>query len=220
MIKIGVFINIGMQPDVFMNKEEITETNQEYFKTDYVSEMINEQKRINDALLHSSHLLTSLYENQESSRASQWKEIDSQLRELKKSNLQRNQFEEKAMERLKLLGEKDLVIQDSLNQLNEYKSSAKELAQQIEDRLLGQEEYQNQVLSRLESQEALMEKVLRQINHFRNVIFERTNHLTEKIQDNYNLTSFYMYRLFTNSDQPQTLFMKSIKGEETKNTPK
>ena len=47
---------------------------------------------------------------------------------------------------------------------------------QIADQLVKQEQTQNEVLSRLDNQEAISEKILRQIDYFRSVLFERTHY--------------------------------------------
>ncbi|MDQ6597448.1 hypothetical protein E2K98_06635 [Bacillus salipaludis] len=74
----------------------------------------------------------------------------------------------------------------------------------------------NQVLTRLDRQEALTEKILRQINHIRSILFERTNYLATKIEDGYKVTSTYVYKLMTGSEQPLTFLLRNDKKEESK----
>ncbi|MBI0577134.1 hypothetical protein IEC97_07155 [Neobacillus cucumis] len=74
----------------------------------------------------------------------------------------------------------------------------------------------NQVLTRLDRQEALTEKILRQINHIRSILFERTNYLATKIEDGYKVTSTYVYKLMTGSDQPLSFLLRNDKKEESK----
>jgi hypothetical protein len=95
-------------------------------------------------------------------------------------------------------------------QLNEQLELQKEVA----DKMANQEEFQTDVLTRLDSQEALMDKVLRQINHIRSILFERTNYLATRIEDGYKVTSSYVYKLMTGSDQPLTFFLMNQKKEE------
>ena len=95
-------------------------------------------------------------------------------------------------------------------QLNEQLGLQKEVA----DKLANQEEFQKGVLGRLDSQEALTDKILRQINHIRSILFERTNYLATKIDDGYKVTSSYVYKLMTGSDQPLTFFLMNQKKEE------
>jgi hypothetical protein len=76
------------------------------------------------------------------------------------------------------------------------------------------EDKQNEVLKRMDSQEALTEKVSRQIDHFRSILFERTNYLAEKIDSGYNLTTLYFTKLMTGTDQSLNHFMIKQKLKE------
>ncbi|MCL6572457.1 MAG: hypothetical protein K6T88_12360 [Bacillus sp. (in: Bacteria)] len=79
-----------------------------------------------------------------------------------------------------------------------------------------QEELYGGVFLRLDNQEALIEKISRQLNHIRSILFERTNYLATKIDDGYKITSSYVYKLMTGSDQPLTFFLMNQKDEENK----
>ena len=57
------------------------------------------------------------------------------------------------------------------------------------------EETQNKLANRVESQEGLMEKVLRQIDHLRSILYERTNFLDEKIEKAYE----YFNKIYSKS---------------------
>jgi hypothetical protein len=68
----------------------------------------------------------------------------------------------------------------------------------------------------LDKQEALTEKIYRQLNHIRSILFERTNYLAEKMDEGYKLTSSYVYNLMTGNDQPVsfTLLNRNKKVEK------
>src|SRR5699024_2125637 len=51
------------------------------------------------------------------------------------------------------------------------------LQKKMPDQAATQEEKEEDMLTRLEDQEAVMEKITRQLAHFRSIIFERTNHV-------------------------------------------
>lgn len=59
------------------------------------------------------------------------------------------------------------------------------LQNQLVQQLAKQEEIQVEMGNRLENQEAFMEKIMRQIDYFRSVLFERTNYLADKIDAGY-----------------------------------
>ena len=242
----GLFINNGEHPEVFENKVEVEETNQGFFKTDYLSELVKEQKEANDSLQHSVLDLKNLLEQQKGMQVNERKKISHQLNALKERNLQHEKFESHVMETLDdknkqlqvILKNEDLFKQEVIDQINIVSQSNQEIVQQLEkyesvneqlvlklneqfdlqkqlsDQISKQEDSQSEMLSRLNNQEALMEKILRQIDHFRATLFERTHFLAEKVENGYNLTSSYITKLITGSDQPLTFYMKKRKKED------
>jgi len=74
----------------------------------------------------------------------------------------------------------------------------------------------DQLVNRLETQEALMEKTLRQLNHLRASLFERTHHLVEKMEETYDLTTSYVNQLLSGSNKPLTFFMTEEQKKESK----
>lgn len=106
------------------------------------------------------------------------------------------------------------LSQDKLSlQLNEVH----ELQQNLVKKVTIQAEEQTNIKERLEDQEALMEKVSRQLTYFRSILFERTNDLAEKIEESYELTSAYLYKLLTGSVEPFSVFLtKQKEAEKTK----
>lgn len=107
--------------------------------------------------------------------------------------------------------EKYETVQDAMNaKMNENLT----LQRHIADQLTKQEEFQNGVLIRLEKQEALSEKISRQLTNIRSILFERTHYLADKVQEGYKLTSSYVHKLMTGSEQPFTIFLSNKKKEE------
>lgn len=102
----------------------------------------------------------------------------------------------------------------SSEQLDVKVNEQLDLQSQLSQQLAMQDDTQHEVLNRLENQEALTEKILRQIDHFRSILFERTNHLAEKIDTGYNYTASYLTKLFTGSDQSMAHFMINQKQKE------
>lgn len=127
-------------------------------------------------------------------------EIIQQINELQKSNAE---IYEK-LERYESTGE----------QLTPQIKELIDANQQLTEQVTGQDNMQENMLTRLENQEALMEKTMRQLNNFRSILFERTNHLAEKIENSYDMTSSYVYKLMTRSDRPLTLYVDQKKAEK------
>ncbi|ULT59169.1 hypothetical protein L1999_11860 [Neobacillus drentensis] len=105
--------------------------------------------------------------------------------------------------------------EDTQLQLAQQMQEQLEMQKQAAEKLTKQEEIHGGMLERLDQQDALLDKLARQINHIRSILFERTNYLAGKIEDGYKLTSSYVYKLMTGSEQPLTFFLMNQKKEET-----
>ncbi|PAV31634.1 hypothetical protein CIL05_02965 [Virgibacillus profundi] len=95
-----------------------------------------------------------------------------------------------------------------------------EIQQQMAEQVTKQGVKQDDVLDRLENQEALTEKVIRQIEHFRSTLFERTSYLAEKIENGYQLTSSYVAKFMNGADQPLNSYMLNQKQKEEQKSTK
>ncbi|MEK3889519.1 hypothetical protein [Bacillus sp. FSL K6-3431] len=115
------------------------------------------------------------------------------------------------------------MYQETISKLVKSESENEQLALKMNEQLdlqmdmskqmSMQTDNQSEIFKRLDNQEALTEKVVRQIDHIRSILFERTVYLAEKIENGYQLTSSYVYKLMTGSDQSLTLFKMNKKHE-------
>ncbi len=192
----GLYINNGEHPTVYKNKKKISEPNQKLVRRDFLSEVIDEQHQANVSLINAINEMKHQFLNQEVVQANNWDKIVHQLNEISTSNQKHSEYEELIIHLLK---------------------TQEELQKQLSEKISKQEEFQTGVLTRLDQQEALTEKISRQLNHIRSILFERTNYLAEKIDEGYKITSSYVYNLMTGSDQPITFYlMNNKKGEKQK----
>ncbi|MEH7417576.1 hypothetical protein V7266_20115 [Neobacillus drentensis] len=100
-------------------------------------------------------------------------------------------------------------------QLTQQMHEQLEMQRQAAEKLTKQEEIHGGMLERLDHQDAILDKLARQMNHIRSILFERTNYLAGKIEEGYKLTSSYVYKLMTGSEQPLTFYLMNNKKEET-----
>ena len=192
----GLYINNGKHPTVYKSKKKINEPNQKFVRRDFLSEVIDEQQQANVSLINAINEMKHQFLNQEVVQANNWDKIANQLNEIRTSNQKHKQYEELIIDLLK---------------------TQEELQKQLSEKISKQEEFQTGVLIRLDQQEALTEKIPRQLNHIRSILFERTNYLAAKIDEGYKITSSYVYNLMTGSDQPITFYlMNNKKGEKQK----
>jgi hypothetical protein len=231
----GLFINKGKHPDVYKNLEIKNANNQELHRKDYLEELLQIQQSANISVSQSLDELKLKNHKQEELLSDQWKELNNQLNDMKKREFLQYDLDNQIIERLKNLEEKNRMIHsfmeketelklEILTRLDNQEKLNQQLSDQIEkqtkfernltEKLSQQESSQSEILTRIDKQEALIEKLARQINHIRSILFERTNFLAEKIEDGYKLTSSYVYRLFTGSEQPLTFYTFKNKQEE------
>ena len=256
----GLYVNKSDHPDVYKNKKNVSTSNQEYVRRNFLNDLLNEQQKTNHALSETINELKSQYKQYKKTQNTKWKSVNRKIHYLKKSNQQHTETDNKILQQLDTLDEKNtdlisLLAESILKQINHLTQSNKEISNRIEkteadkeqlfmglteqrvfqkevvdrladheeiqkaviEKLSHQEEFQTEVLRRLDSQEALTEKIFRQINHIRSILFERTNDLATKIEDGYKLTSTYVYKLMTGSDQPMTFTMITDKKKKEEN---
>ena len=190
----GLFINNSEHPEVYKNNQQLNPTNQIVSRQDFLTQLMNEQHKANASLEKALSELGFKNQLQEESQLNQWNHVGEQLTDLRK-RLERTE--------------------DANHQLIVQMKEQMELQKEVSKKITNQEEFQEGVLQRLDSQEALMDKISRQINHIRSILFERTNYLATKIDDGYKITSSYVYKLMTGSDQPLTFLLMNQRKEET-----
>ncbi|MEH7308927.1 hypothetical protein [Neobacillus drentensis] len=189
----GLFINNSDHPDVYKNMRQLHTSNQVVSRQDFLSELMNEQHKANTVLEKALSELGIQTQLQEKTLFSQWNHVGEQLNDL------RNRMER---------------YEDANHQLVLQMNKQLELQKEVAEKITKQEEFQSGVLQRLDTQEALMDKISRQINHIRSILFERTNYLATKIDEGYKITSSYVYKLMSGSEQPLTFFLMNHRKEE------
>ncbi|OEH56165.1 hypothetical protein AQ616_01205 [Oceanobacillus sp. E9] len=122
-------------------------------------------------------------------------QITSHLTELKKSQ----QVLQELMDSMQTTNEK---YHDKVEEQNQ-------MQQAVMQTLKDKEVETGKVYERLESQDALLEKVVRQMDHFRGVMYERTNYLAKKLES----TVTYMLNKLTgvNDDKQEEMQEKKEK---------
>ncbi|MDF2855984.1 MAG: hypothetical protein K0Q87_1835 [Neobacillus sp.] len=212
----GLYINKKKHPEVYKNSIDFEEPNQVFVKTDYLSTFIDEQIEENVSINRFLEDMKQQFIDQGAVQASNWDIVNSQLKEISNNNLLHKQSEEQILEWIKVLDERNSRLQAANELLASKINEQVELQKQLSQEFTKQEEFQTEVLSRLDKQEALTEKIYRQLNHIRSILFERTNYLAEKMDEGYKLTSSYVYNLMTGNDQPVsfTLLNRNKKVEK------
>ncbi|WP_233879802.1 hypothetical protein [Virgibacillus halodenitrificans] len=233
----GLYINHHHHGDIYKNNEVGPASNQEVFIKNHVAEMIEEQQRVNKSLSKSFLELKILYEQQSNKQTHQWKDVTTQLKQLKQLNDTHEKLENDVIKELQKLESNQVSIQSLIqenylsketyeqqldeitvgyqeiaDQLEEYREVNEKLTSKVDQQTKWQKEIgekvkehevnQEKFLERMENQEALTEKITRQMDHFRSILFERTNYLAEKVEEGYHLTTSYVAKLMSDPERP------------------
>lgn len=204
----ALFLNEREHPGVYQNSVNRIEPNQNSFKTDDVTELLKEQKNENDKLQYSLRNLEKTMKKTEQRLFRQSDRIRNQFDKLEELDYRHEVYENKTstwIEKINIenkvqqhvLSNSLLVEKDLASKIDEQSNTQKTIVKQ----LVEQEVELVEIGKRLENQEALMEKVLRQIDYYRSVLFERTQLFTGKIEQGYTNSTSYVSRLVKGKDR-------------------
>ncbi|WP_108671043.1 hypothetical protein [Peribacillus acanthi] len=238
----GLFINGKL--DVYKFSGELETPNQIEDRKNFLQELLKEQELFNQSVQDVMHSFSRSFDKIEHEQAANWNDISNQLIDLKQNGKSQNEFAEMMVTWMKTIDEKTEALKEiiakeesmkqvMIEQMKVQSQATLEIAEKVDEvqvehkefnvqqkelsaKLDQQENRTKEVLVRLDQQDALLQRILRQMNDFRSILYERTNHLVEKIESGYELTSSYIYKLMTGSDQPLTFYMKREKKQETK----
>lgn len=110
------------------------------------------------------------------------------------------------------LEESEVARKTLTNQINDLSS----IQQHLTDQIVSSKSQQEKVLKKLDNHEALLEKLSRQMNQFRSIVYERIHFLQEKIEDSYKFTAAYVYNLLGGGDQSFTMQLQYDEKEKLK----
>lgn len=193
----SLFIINDKHQKIYKSEAEIIAPNQDVFKRDATSEMIETQKQANDALRRSFQELEASSIKQARIQSRRMASVRYNLKQLNDRHVEQQEMENDVASLLEKYSGKNEELSSKIEQQIELQ---KEMSHQISK----QEDFQQDVINRLEKQEALTEKMIRKIDHFRSILYERTNFLTEKIEKGYHSTSDYIHNIMMVRKEPPT----------------
>ncbi|SFM47807.1 hypothetical protein SAMN04487943_12115 [Gracilibacillus orientalis] len=126
--------------------------------------------------------------------------LDDKNQELKRLMEDENDIKQEYIENK--LNQVSQSNQEIISQLSDYQSFSEQLTsqmnemymlhQQMAEQMSKQDEKHDKVLDSFENQEALMEKTVRKLDNLRSILYERTYHIVEKIENSWKPLSFMM----------------------------
>jgi hypothetical protein len=211
---LGLYINKNKHPDVFKSSNQIAQSNQTLLKKNLISELLDEQQAANVSLNKAINEIKLRFLEHENVEVNHWEGLTGQLNDLRNNSQMQKEFISQLIDWLKTLDEKNSRLETANQHLSSQIQEQITLQKKLSEDFSKQEEFQAGVLNRLDKQEALAEKISRQLNHIRSILFERTNYLAEKIDEGYKITSSYVYNLMTGREKPLTFYLMNNKKEE------
>lgn len=191
----SLFINSDECLKVYKNNAEIIAPNQDVFKRDSTMEMIEAQKQANDVLRRSFQEVEDATVKQARTQSRRMASVRYNLKQLNDRQIEQQEMENDVASLLEKYNEKNEELSMKIGEQIELQ---KEMSRQ----LTKQEDFQADMTNRLDRQEALTEKMIRKMDHFRSILYERTNFLTEKIEKGYHSTSAYIHKIMMVRREP------------------
>ncbi|MFD1928440.1 hypothetical protein ACFSFY_10295 [Sporosarcina siberiensis] len=198
----SLFMNEREHPGVYQNSVNRIEPNQNSFKSDVVTELLKEQKSENDNLQHYLRKLEKDMKKTEQRLLRQSDRIGNQFDKLEDLDYRHEVFESNTSTWIEKINIENKVQQDVLSNsllLEEDLASKIDEQSNTQKMIVKQQEEQEvelvEIGKRLVNQEALLEKVLRQIDYYRSILFERTQLFAGKIEQGYTNSTSYVSRL-------------------------
>ena len=157
----GLYIN-GDYEDIYQTDEAVDDNNQVVYVHDRASERLKEQAHFNESIEEHLAGIKATADREYVRNQQKWQDFETDYQNIL----------------VKLAAISDENEQLS-NQVTAYLKSQEEMMERIAIDHTKMEDLEK----RMEEQEALTAKVVRQLDHFRSVLYERTNYLAEKVEE-------------------------------------
>ena len=198
----GLYMNKSDHPDVYTNKKDISTSNKVYVRRNFLNDLLNEQQTTNHVLNETINELKSQYKQYKKTQNTKWKSVNRKIHYLNKSNQQHTETDNKILQQLDTLDEKNtdlitLLAESILKQINHLTQSNKEISNRIEKTEAAKEQlfmglteqrlFQKEVVDRLANHEEIQKAVIEKLAHqeeFQTEVLRRLDSqeaLTEKI---------------------------------------
>src|SRR4051812_30689701 len=133
----GLYMNKSDHPDVYSNKKDISTSNKVYVRRNFLNDLLNEQQTKNHVLNETINELKSQYKQHKKTQNTKWKSVNRKIHYLNKSNQQHTETDNKILQQLDTLDEKNtdlisLLAESILKQINHLTQSNKEISNRIE----------------------------------------------------------------------------------------
>lgn len=164
----SLFINNDKHKSIYKNQEKIKGINQNFFRSDPLSEILKEQQKINDSFYRSIRDLETISKQQKFRQNEQWDEINHLFNEFKEYHDRKNKHVVQKLLDLEAgnrklrqrFNHKQLSEEKWIDQMDSIQKSNDEIILQLIQYALTSEQIEEKVDEQITTQKQMYEKVL------------------------------------------------------------
>ena len=134
--------------------------------------------------------------------------LDRKHKDLQKILDNKRRMNEELVEQINMLNQSNNEIAE---RLNKFDADQEKLLSKMDEQIVKQDQFslsleeqkinQTEIVERIEQQEGLLDKMMRQLDFLKSVVFERSHFIAEKIDKSYQLTTTYISNIRGKSNQ-------------------
>lgn len=164
----SLFINETIDQKIYINKEDIKEPNQSYYRRDHLSELLKEQQDHNRKLHQSIMAFQAQNKQQEIIQIKKLKDLSRQIYTIEQSNEKDNQTTHQVFEQLKVLEQENkhlqLLIDQKDQQFQQELEGQIQSIEKLNSHILEQSKSYDEKKKKLDEQYRLQKEMMTQIS--------------------------------------------------------
>lgn len=232
---VGIYINRKTHPSLFKNNHPMPEPNQEYFKTNYLKDLLQEQSMVNETFQTALNKLKVTMQKQRYQEEKRWEEVSMDLDEIKSDNRRHQQFEEQTKEWITILEnnnqelhrivtENSTLNQEILHQIQSIHQSNGEIMERLMKFSDVNQDLSGKLTELVDKQDAMAGQVATQnekqgavIEHLENqeALMEKSSRQLENLRSNlFERTSFIADKIEESYKLTSSIIYKLLTGSE------
>jgi chromosome segregation ATPase len=173
VLVMGVYINRSTHPNLFQTRKPIETQNQDYFHSDYMRDLLTNQKELQESLENALKSFKITFQKHQYSDDKRWRDINKQIQELSQSSEKHDSFMTQAREWLHVLENNNVELQKIIQSDSIVKENMKEEITRIH-------ESNREMVGQLASYENLNEQLVTKMNELVELYQSMSTKITEQ----------------------------------------
>lgn len=231
----GLYVNTRLHPTLFKNDRALQEPNQEYFKSDYLKEVLYGQSKMNESFQSELKKMRVTMQKQQFLEEKRWNEIVVDIVGLKVDSGRHQQFEKQTREWIAILEknsqelhrivtENSSINQEILNEIHRIHQSNEEIVEQLVNFDKASQEITSKINEIADKQDVMVEHVATQnknhgsvLEHLENqeALMEKSNRQLDNLRSIlFERTSFIADKIEESYKLTSSYIYKFLTGSE------